>query len=73
MTPIYLFIEIQIIRNINKMGRQLLRAFVSPYMPWSWHESSLPFSDIESNSTIHMSFCTQAVHLLGWIVLTWMH
>ena len=53
--------------------RQLLRAFVSPYMSWSWHESSLPFSDIESNSTIHMSFCTQAVHLLGWIVLTWMH
>ena len=53
--------------------RQLCAPSALSYMSWSWHESSLPFSDIESNSTIHMSFCTQAVHLLGWIVLTWMH
>ena len=54
------------------MERQLLRPFESAYIASRGEESSLSYSDIESDSIIHMSFRIQEVHLLGWTIFTWM-
>ena len=54
------------------MERQLLRPSESAYIASRGDESSLSYSDIESDSIIHMSFRIQEVHLLGWTIFTWM-
>ena len=43
------------------------------YVAWPGHESSLPYSDIESDSMIHMSLRVLAAHLIGWAIIAWMH
>ena len=53
------------------MERQLLRPSESAYIASRGEESSLSYSDIESDSIIHMSFRIWAVHLLGWTIFTW--
>ena len=53
------------------MGRQLLRPSEMSYMSLPGHDWSLAYSDIESDSIIHMSFRILAVHLLGWTIFAW--
>ena len=43
-----------------------------PYVVWPGLESSLPYSDIESDSMIHISLRVQAAHLIGWAIIALM-